>query len=735
MDHARLATYKVSTALDAQQAVLDYAEVYATVAHSVSGEKLAPPNKSHEKQISHDELSSFSQDADLLKVENEGLSLANVVLGHRPRRSQWEVHNALTSSVVSKDQKNKQQEKAWDLDQPLAFYDNKVAFLEAIVRELHQEKQELKEEIELFEENKDLISKVNERKVEDLEAENKRLALRNCLLHYDNRQTQVALGGSPKTSENNLSFKDSQIDLLDVDKKSLKVKIDELEVDLLRSSKASQKQALAFREEISAKDEQLAETKVRTSELEASNAALILEGSIHSEDLYKKRTGLSPDQWKALIEKLTPKYHALLADFKESQAQLLEVEGKQEKTESALREAQTEAWTRKHLHEEVCRALEASHQMHKEANECAAVWAEKFESLETLYRMSRQVSERLLADSWQANATKEARIKMLTMTLSPGDIKQTLDHQQVELHGAESRLVATQRLVEGLDKQLCETKTKHAELEVENKKLECQLGEAKVRLDHDYEDEERLKSELEKARADVEEYKQCADGWQCIAIAELDQYSPDVIKRVKEDTLTTLQEKIDEANARTEALVGYNQGLEVHLNDLEYELGINERRLTMGESIKVDFYERHWRTVQEIFEENKLKTAMIKAFEARFSEDLAKYPVATPALSPETFEDHVGPEFIDRTNALYRMADEAREGRGANDLRHSDLDTERIKAIYGHGPAGYKPRPEKEMPEDLKEQLWQLTNEAEDGPGDENWETEGVMERDVEGGV
>jgi hypothetical protein len=147
----------------------------------------------------------------------------------------------------------------------------------------------------------------------------------------------------------------------------------------------------------------------------------------------------------------------------------------------------------------------------------------------------------------------------------------------------------------------------------------------------------------------------------------------------------------------------HNQELEVHLSDLEYELGINERRLALDESIKIDFCERNWRTVEKGFDENKFKTATIKALEARFSEELAKKPLEIPTVSSETFEDYAGPEFIDRTNALYCFANEAQEGRGEDDLRRSDLDVEGIKATYGHGPAGYKPRQQKGTPEGYAE--------------------------------
>lgn len=94
----------------------------------------------------------------------------------------------------------------------------------------------------------------------------------------------------------------------------------------------------------------------------------------------------------------------------------------------------------------------------------------------------------------------------------------------------------------------------------------------------------------------------------------------------------------------------------------------------------------------------QIKTATVKAFEARFSKESAKNPIETPTINTEIFEYHVVPEFIDRAKALYRFTYEAREGRGEDDLRYPDLDQERIMTIYDHGPAGYKPQPQKEIP-------------------------------------
>jgi chromosome segregation ATPase len=136
----------------------------------------------------------------------------------------------------------------------------------------------------------------------------------------------------------------------------------------------------------------------------------------------------------------------------------------------------------------------------------------------------------MVADAWKANASKGERIKLLAAALPSMHLKHLLDDKMVELNNVESRLVSTQQLVERLNDQLADAKKEQSAIETDNRKLECQLGEAKVRLDHDYEDEERLKAELDEARADVEEYKQSADHWRHIAVAELDKHAPEVIR-------------------------------------------------------------------------------------------------------------------------------------------------------------------------------------------------------------
>lgn len=616
LDYARHNIYHAPTAINGQQALLDFADVHASAVTPVACMEAGRTNVELSEDISGVSASPYP-DADISEIGDQCLSLANNVKGHPPKIRQLEPHSKLGSPTSLENNIGRSTENISESDSHLSVSEDIVTTLEARVRELEQQNQDLEAETGLSNENKELITKVYDRKLEELEVERNKLLLSNRSLDYSNRQTQIFLAEEQKRSRSDLEFKDSHIQLLYVDREALQSKVDELLSKVSEISDAASRQPSLSSNDMSAKDEELAEARVKIGALDSTATEL--------------------------------------------QAKLQELQAKQEVTESALREAQTEAWTKKHLHEELCRTLELSKQMHKEANESNRDLALKLARLEALYKMSRQVSERLLADSWQASATKDERIRILSITAPVPELVQRLDDKQSELHNVECRLIATQRLVETLYNQVKDAKAKHTDIEIENQKLECQLGEAKVRLDHDYQEEERLKAELENATAELEQSRKDGDNWQRLAIESLDDYTPNSVEQVKDATLATMQKKIDEFEHQNKELSGYNATLETCLNDLEYELLINEKRLTMDESIKIDFYERHWRTVEEVFVDNKLKSAMIKGLEARFSEDLAKEPLAQPEVSSETFEEHVGPEFIDRTNAFYRLIGEAQE--------------------------------------------------------------------------
>jgi hypothetical protein len=195
---------------------------------------------------------------------------------------------------------------------------------------------------------------------------------------------------------------------LKVVNKAAQSRIRELAARLSKMSKA----AVASEKHTSTKLELLAHADSKMVELKCSHATCISQGSSRFAHLYKTKTGLSPDQRKDLLKKLTRAHHALLADFRRVQERLLELEKKQLQTDSMLREAQTKAWIKRNLHEEMSRTLDVSKQMHKEANECASALKKELEALETRYEMSRKVSERILADSWQTNASRDKRIKI-----------------------------------------------------------------------------------------------------------------------------------------------------------------------------------------------------------------------------------------------------------------------------------------------------------------------------------
>jgi hypothetical protein len=140
-----------------------------------------------------------------------------------------------------------------------------VAFLEAELLALREEKQDLKAELGLHEENKELTTKVNKATVDDLKAERNCLVLSNYSLDYNHRQTQLVLSEEREKAASELSFRDSQITLLNVDMQASKWKIEELEAKVSHLSEASSRQG-----EMYAKEQKLAEAQVKIEELESS---------------------------------------------------------------------------------------------------------------------------------------------------------------------------------------------------------------------------------------------------------------------------------------------------------------------------------------------------------------------------------------------------------------------------------------------------------------------------------
>ena len=87
----------------------------------------------------------------------------------------------------------------------------------------------MKAELGLHEENKELTSKVSKERFDELKTEMNCLLLSNYSLAYLNRQSQIILAKQREKAASELSVKNSQINLLNIDKQVSPWKIQELE--------------------------------------------------------------------------------------------------------------------------------------------------------------------------------------------------------------------------------------------------------------------------------------------------------------------------------------------------------------------------------------------------------------------------------------------------------------------------------------------------------------------------
>jgi hypothetical protein len=132
---ARNVLDNATSAIDAQIALLDYADVYAKAAGPASGEKLGPVNGNGNK-IEHQPTCS-TQDAEPIKFEDEGLSLTNIVGDHRAKRTRRGARkNSGSSLVPEKDEKDDSAQSAPGVNRLLKVSEDNEAILEARVREL-----------------------------------------------------------------------------------------------------------------------------------------------------------------------------------------------------------------------------------------------------------------------------------------------------------------------------------------------------------------------------------------------------------------------------------------------------------------------------------------------------------------------------------------------------------------------------------------------------------------------
>jgi chromosome segregation ATPase len=205
-----------------QQALLDFAGIYADTGDSQADRKVVSVNKNCENECG-DELASSNQEIELWMVESEFLSLTKPDCIGRAGTSNNADHES--PQTAPKLNEHRKSPSGW------------VSRLELKILQLQQENHELEAKIELFEENKELTRQVNERKISELSAEINRLSLRNSSLNYNIRQAQETLAEERRKGDSAKSSRDAQITSLHINKKDLQRKIGELQIELYQASK------------------------------------------------------------------------------------------------------------------------------------------------------------------------------------------------------------------------------------------------------------------------------------------------------------------------------------------------------------------------------------------------------------------------------------------------------------------------------------------------------------------
>ncbi len=155
---------------------------------------------------------------------------------------------------------------------------------------------------------------------------------------------------------------------------------------------------------------------------------------------------------------------------------------------------------------------------------------------------------------------------------------------------------------------------------------------------------------------------------------------------------------------------------------------MHQRRLREDENGALAVYERHCQKVDDVVDENYELKAKVEAFEDRFASELEKEPLRLlrDPQAHKSFEEAVGPEFIAQTISLFK---------GFEGINYPErtCETERVRGIYGFGPAG--PPAERatvEMPEGyLERKAFREALVEEGDEGEEDWRDleEPVMEQ------
>jgi hypothetical protein len=231
-----------------------------------------------------------------------------------------------------------------------------------------------------------------------------------------------------------------------------------------------------------------------------------------------------------------------------------------------------------------------------------------------------------------------------------------LDTATQQLSTLEEQTIIAQRSAEDVLELLGTEQAKSADLLQANRELENQLGRLQLELDIANDEKAVVQEELGEAHKDLEVTEENARLWQIVAEKRLDELLPEEQAEMKAHALEELRKQLEQAQQIAEYYRQKNLTVLEDAVDLEYELQLHQRRLANDAGQELYFYQTHWENVENVFDENEQSKARLEAFEERFAVELEREPLqlTRDPHAHKSFEEAIGPEFVAQTLAMMK---------------------------------------------------------------------------------
>ena len=433
-------------------------------------------------------------------------------------------------------------------------------------------------------------------------------------------------------------------------------------------------------------------------------AAIVLENNQN----FLIKTGHTAEQWYDRSMELMQMLNTMGEEHKELEAnleqKLVQIGTLAELLEAGARElknAQTEAWTERHLKEEESRAFAMSQKLHNESEELrqksgsALVELEnQLEACQQLVEIEKKISANLLGDALLKNSLLEQENQSLLDQLSEtppqeSDLLVQVGELTRELWQIKEEIANRSRLAETQVEEMARTETRTAKLDDLRKELDCEVGCQALDLLELRNEREDMKEELTGVREDLRMTEENRDLWQKMAEKNLTELSLNEQCDHRDWALAQMREQLD----LVDELKKRNADMQSWGDDLLYEIGVHEHRLKEDEVMEIQYFRRRFSKMEDVFYEHQEALVKLESLEERFAEQLKAEPLKL-LREPDplwSFEEEMGPDFVAQTVALYKGRDD--------DNEFSGRQAERIQGVHGFGPAGAPVKPVPEISE------------------------------------